>query len=38
MPWETLSLRNLGVIDSAELEFGPGFSVITGETLDSLEM
>ena len=32
MPWETLSLRNLGVIDSAELEFGPGFSVITGET------
>ncbi len=32
MSWETLSLRNLGVIDSAELEFGPGFSVITGET------
>jgi DNA repair protein RecN (Recombination protein N) len=25
-------LRNLGVIDSAELELGPGFSVITGET------
>lgn len=32
MAWETLSLRNLGVIDSAELELGPGFSVITGET------
>jgi DNA repair protein RecN (Recombination protein N) len=32
MSWETLSLRNLGVIDSAELEFGRGFSVITGET------
>lgn len=30
--WETLSLRNLGVIDRAELELGPGFSVITGET------
>jgi DNA repair protein RecN (Recombination protein N) len=30
--WETLSLRNLGVIESAELELGPGFSVITGET------
>jgi len=32
MAWESLSLQNLGVIDSAELEFGPGFSVITGET------
>jgi DNA repair protein RecN (Recombination protein N) len=32
MAWETLSLRNLGVIDSAELELGLGFSVITGET------
>jgi len=32
MAWETLSLRNLGVIDSAELELGAGFSVITGET------
>src|SRR4029450_10562677 len=32
MAWETLSLQNLGVIDSAELELGPGFSVITGET------
>jgi DNA repair protein RecN (Recombination protein N) len=30
--WESLTLRNLGVIDSAELELGPGFSVITGET------
>ena len=32
MAWESLSLRNLGVIDSAELELGAGFSVITGET------
>lgn len=32
MAWESLSLQNLGVIDSAELELGPGFSVITGET------
>jgi DNA repair protein RecN (Recombination protein N) len=32
MTWESLSLRNLGVIDSAALELGPGFSVITGET------
>jgi DNA repair protein RecN (Recombination protein N) len=30
--WESLTLRNLGVIDSAELELGAGFSVITGET------
>jgi DNA repair protein RecN (Recombination protein N) len=27
-----LSLQNLGVIDSAELELGAGFTVITGET------
>ena len=32
MAWESLSLQNLGVIDSAELELAPGFSVITGET------
>ena len=32
MAWESLSLQNLGVIDSTELELGPGFSVITGET------
>jgi len=32
MAWESLSLRNLGVIDSAQLELGPGFSVFTGET------
>ena len=32
MAWESLSLRNLGVIDSAQLELGPGFSVLTGET------
>jgi DNA repair protein RecN (Recombination protein N) len=30
--WLQLSLQNLGVIDSAELELGPGFTVITGET------
>lgn len=30
--WEQLTLSNLGVIESAELELGPGFSVITGET------
>ncbi|MFI5427849.1 AAA family ATPase [Aeromicrobium sp. UC242_57] len=30
--WERLSLRNLGVIESAELELSAGFTVITGET------
>ncbi|MRJ77231.1 DNA repair protein RecN [Aeromicrobium sp. SMF47] len=30
--WERLALRDLGVIDSAELELSPGFTVITGET------
>ena len=30
--WQHLTLQNLGVIDSAELELGPGFTVITGET------
>lgn len=30
--WQQLTLRNLGVIDSAELELGPGLTVITGET------
>lgn len=30
--WERLSLRDLGVIDSAELELSEGFTVITGET------
>lgn len=28
----SLSLRGLGVIDEAEVEFGPGLTVITGET------
>lgn len=27
-----LSIRHLAVIDSVELEFGPGFNVLTGET------
>jgi DNA repair protein RecN (Recombination protein N) len=30
--WQHLQLTSLGVIDSAEIELGPGFSVITGET------
>lgn len=30
--WERLSFRNLGVIESAELELSAGFTVITGET------
>ncbi|MGI9084786.1 MAG: DNA repair protein RecN [Aeromicrobium sp.] len=30
--WHHLTLSSLGVIDSAELELGPGFTVITGET------
>jgi DNA repair protein RecN (Recombination protein N) len=30
--WERLSLRDLGVIQSAELELAEGFTVITGET------
>jgi DNA repair protein RecN (Recombination protein N) len=29
---ESLTIAGLGVIDSAELEFGPGFTVLTGET------
>lgn len=30
--WNYLRLSSLGVIEEAELELGPGFSVITGET------
>lgn len=30
--WQRLALNSLGVIDSAELELGEGFTVITGET------
>jgi DNA repair protein RecN (Recombination protein N) len=30
--WQHLTLSSLGVIDSAELELGEGFTVITGET------
>jgi DNA repair protein RecN (Recombination protein N) len=30
--WQQLTLRGLGVIDSAELELSEGFTVITGET------
>jgi DNA repair protein RecN (Recombination protein N) len=30
--WHHLTLSSLGVIDSAELELGEGFTVITGET------
>ena len=30
--WQHLTLTSLGVIDSAELELGEGFTVITGET------
>src|SRR5690349_24763126 len=30
--WQQLTLRDLGVIDSAELELSEGFTVITGET------
>ena len=29
---ETLRLRNIAIVESAELEFGPGLNVITGET------
>ncbi len=29
---EELSITSLGVIDDASLEFGPGFTVVTGET------
>jgi DNA repair protein RecN (Recombination protein N) len=29
---ESLSISSLGVIDNAELELGPGFTVVTGET------
>lgn len=30
--WQRLAMTSLGVIDSAELELGTGFTVITGET------
>lgn len=30
--WQQIRLESLGVIDSAELELGPGFTVVTGET------
>src|SRR5699024_11948186 len=30
--WQHLRLTSLGVIAEAELELGPGFTVITGET------
>jgi DNA repair protein RecN (Recombination protein N) len=30
--WQRLAMTSLGVIDSAELELGSGFTVITGET------
>lgn len=30
--WEYIRLQSLGVIEEAELELGPGFTVITGET------
>ena len=30
--WQYLRLESLGVIEEAELELGPGFTVITGET------
>lgn len=30
--WEQIRLSSIGVIDEAELELGPGFVVITGET------
>jgi DNA repair protein RecN (Recombination protein N) len=29
---ETLRIENLAIVDSAELEFGPGLNVLTGET------
>ena len=29
---EDLSIRNLGIIEESELEFGPGLNVLTGET------
>src|SRR6185312_12052939 len=28
----TLSIRNFAIIDRLDLEFGPGFNVLTGET------
>ena len=28
----SLGIRNIGVISSANLEFGPGFTALTGET------
>lgn len=30
--WQHIRLQSLGVIEEAELELGPGFTVITGET------
>ncbi|RPJ79021.1 MAG: hypothetical protein EHM13_13895, partial [Acidobacteria bacterium] len=27
-----LSVRNLAVIETAEIEFGPGLTILTGET------
>lgn len=30
--WQSLRLASLGVIEEAELDLGPGFTVITGET------
>jgi len=30
--WHHLQISSLGVIDEAELELGPGFTVVTGET------
>lgn len=29
---ESIAIRNLGVIEQAELDFGPGFTALTGET------
>ena len=29
---EEINIRNLGVIESAEIEFKPGLNVLTGET------
>ncbi len=29
---ETLRIRELAIVDEAELEFGPGLNVLTGET------
>ena len=28
----SLSIRRIGVIDDASIEFGPGFTALTGET------